>query len=109
MITAAKEKLKSAATKFCIVFTICAFVGVPSVGYGLKAAGLKGNLEFPNVVIGGGTVAVAQAQQVAGAYGKTVPQTALTPPPGATTVADTGPQPGEKPPVPAKVQKAGAK
>jgi len=78
MIEAAKQKLKAGIIKFCIAFTIGTFIGIPATVAGLKAAGVKGNIEFPSVVIGGGTEQyTARAQQLA-ALEAAMPLNAIT-------------------------------
>jgi hypothetical protein len=93
-----KERLKSAAVKFCVIFTICAFVGLPLGAKVIKAAGVKGNIEFPSIVIGGGTDKEAQAEQTATKYASALPVSAITPPPvKVPAAAPDAPLPARKP------------
>ena len=95
MLYSAKQKLKAGLIKFCIAFTICAFIGIPATVAGLKAAGVKGNIEFPSIVIGGGTEQyTARAQQLA-ALEAAMPINALTA--TATVKPQEGSLPSRKP------------
>jgi hypothetical protein len=98
VLAIAKEKLKAGFIKFCVIFTICAFVGAPLGAAALKAAGVRGNIEFPAIVIGGGTDKEAQAEQTATRYASALPSSAVTPPPGKLPAAATdAPLPDHKP------------
>ena len=78
MFNATKTKIKSAFVKFCVAFTLLVLVGVPVGIEAAKHIGVRGDIEFPTVIFGGGSQQHAamqqQTDQLANAAKKTADQ-----------------------------------